>query len=274
MILSWQEAAALATTLAVLGFLPASRSGRPGWRGATAVAREAALIAGLYALWQLAGTLSVMRVNGAIGRGRWLWSVERLLPLPRELTVQRWALPHPLVVQASNVYYLAVHGPALIAFLIWMFFRHRDRYATWRNTIAITTGACLALQLIPVAPPRLLSGIGFVDTAQQYHQSVYTKLGSGMADQLSAMPSVHVAWAVLIALAVIRISTSRRRWWVLVHPALTMVAVTVTANHFYLDGIVAVAILALALRLQRAARAVMVRVHPPELVPEPAVVGV
>ncbi len=210
-----------------------------------------------------------MRMDGAIGRGRWIWSAQRFLPLPRELTVQRWALPHPLFVQAMNVYYLAVHGPALIAFLVWLFFRHRDRYATWRNTIAITTGACLAMQLIPVAPPRLLPALGFVDTGHLYNQSVYTAIGSGMADQLSAMPSVHVAWAVLIAVAVISISTSRRRWWVLAHPILTVLAVTVTGNHFYLDGIVAVAIMLLAMRLQRTVRLAVRREPEPVVVPEP-----
>jgi uncharacterized membrane protein len=266
MFLSWPAAAVVAMVLTALGFAP--RPDRPSWRGAAAVAREAALVVGLYGLWQLAGTLSVMQMDGAVGRGRWIWSVQRYLPLPRELTVQRWALPHPWFVQATNVFYLAVHGPALIAFLVWLFFRHRDRYATWRNTIAITTGACLALQLIPVAPPRLLPGLGFVDTGHLYHQSVYTTIGSGMADQLSAMPSVHVAWAVLIAVAVIGTSTSRRRWWVLAHPILTVVAVTVTANHFYLDGIVAVAIMVLAMRLQHAVRVAVRRQPEPALMRE------
>jgi low affinity Fe/Cu permease len=89
-----------------------------------------------------------------------------------------------------------------------------------------------------------------------------------MADQLSAMPSVHVAWAVLIALAVVGTSTSRRRWWVLAHPIATIVAVTVTANHFYLDGIVAVAIMALARQLPRVVRSAMRRSPEPVLLSE------
>jgi hypothetical protein len=64
------------------------------------------------------------------------------------------------------------------------------------------------------------------------------------------MPSVHVAWAVLIAIAVVRVSTSPRRWWIVVHPIVTIWAVTVTANHFYLDGVVAVAVLLLVMRAQ------------------------
>ena len=56
---------------------------------------------------------------------------------------------------------------------MWIFLRHRDQYPPWRNVIAILTFGCLAIQLIPVAPPRLLPELGFVDTAHLYGQSVY-----------------------------------------------------------------------------------------------------
>jgi len=101
------------------------------------------------------------------------------------------------------------------------------------------------VQMVPVAPPRMLPG--FVDTALAYGQSIYGPFGSGVADQLSAMPSVHVAWAVLIAFFVVRASPSRWRWLVVAHPVITMLAVVATANHFWLDGVVAAAIVAVAL---------------------------
>jgi hypothetical protein len=68
------------------------------------------------------------------------------------------------------------------------------------------------------------------------------------------MPSVHVGWAVLIGVVVVRIGTSPWRWLVLIHPALTIFVVAATANHFWLDGIVAVALLALAMAGQWATR--------------------
>ena len=95
-----------------------------------------------------------------------------------------------------------------------------------------------------MAPPRLLPELGFVDTAHLFGQSVYgAVVGEGSFDQLSAMPSVHVGWAVAIGLAVVLVSTSRWRWLVLAHPIITIYVVVVTANHWWLDGIVAVAIL-------------------------------
>ena len=229
-----------------------TRPVRPFWVGAAAFAREAALIAGLYSLWQLAGSLSVMQVDGALDRGRAIWDFQRAIHLPSELAVQAAALPHEWLIKASNVYYAGAHAPALGIFLVWLFLRHRGRYPAWRNVIAILTFACLAIQLIPVAPPRLLPELGFVDTAHLFGQSVYgAVVGEGSFDQLSAMPSVHVGWAVAIGLAVVLVSTSRWRWLVLAHPIITIYVVVVTANHWWLDGIVAVAILLVGLAIVR-----------------------
>ena len=112
--------------------------------------------------------------------------------------------------------------------------------------LVLLTAGWLAIQLIPVAPPRLLPQLGYVDTAARYGQSVYNISGISV-DQLSAMPSVHVGWALLVGWAVITVSRSRYRWWVLIHPALTVFVVVATANHFWLDGIVAAGLLVAAI---------------------------
>jgi len=78
---------------------------------------------------------------------------------------------------------------------------------------------------------------------------VYGAVGTGISDQLSAMPSVHVGWAVLVGLAAVLFGTSKWRWVVVAHPVLTIAAVTVTANHWWLDGIVAVVLLVAAAAL-------------------------
>ena len=93
--------------------------------------------------------------------------------------------------------------------------------------------------------------LGFVDTAILYHQSVYGRIGTGIASQLSAMPSVHVAWALLVGFGAVMVSSSRTRWFVLAHPIVTVLVVVATGNHFWLDGIVAAALLAMALFAQR-----------------------
>jgi hypothetical protein len=260
MMLSWSQAAVLAMFLAGLGLL-VRPAGRHWLVVATAVCRETALVLALFSFWQLAGQVSLLRLTAARGHGLWIWHVERTLHFPSEVTVQRWFLPYPAIIKFFNVYYATVHFPALIIFLIWCFFRHREHYPSVRNTVAILTAACLLIQLIPVAPPRMFGNLGFVDTALRYGQSVYGAVGSGFADQLSAMPSVHVGWAVLIAVFVLRISRSQWRWLVLVHTGLTILIVTVTANHWWLDGVVAVMLLGMAMVAERWSRALIIRLR-------------
>ncbi|MHB8464533.1 MAG: phosphatase PAP2 family protein, partial [Acidimicrobiales bacterium] len=227
MWLSWSAAAVAAAILGVVG-LACRRAKSRVPSAAGAVAKETAIILALYAFWQKSSDFAVSRSGGAVDNALWVQRVERLMRLPSEASWQRWTLPHPLLVQALNAYYAVVHVPALIAFLVWLYFRHRDHYAKWRNIGAFMTGVSLIIQMIPVAPPRLMPGLGFIDTAVVYKQSVYGTGGIKIGPQLAAMPSVHVAWAVLIATAVIVASTSRWRWWILLHPALTTFAVVAT----------------------------------------------
>ena len=218
--------------------------------------REAALLFGLYALWQFAGSFTVMSTAGAVMRGQWLWHAERLLHLPSETAVQQPFLSHPLLVQAFNYYYDILHFPVLGICLVWLYVRHRDAYPSLRTTVALFTAASLLIQLVPVAPPRLLPGTGLVDTAIRYGQSVYSWNGGFDADEFSAMPSVHVGWALIVAIAVITVSRRRWRWLAAAYPAVTLLVVVVTANHFWLDGIAAALLVALVLTGQRAARGI------------------
>ena len=258
MWLAWDTAAYLAAALVVVS-VAVRLFRRRSLVVVADVAKEVAVILGLYAIWQRAGDLAVTKIAGAATRGRWIWHAERTLHLPSEVSVQQLVLPHPLLVEALNVFYAVVHVPALIIFLIWLYSRHRRDYPHWRNVGAVLTGASLLIQAIPVAPPRLLPQYGFVDTAAKYGQSVYGPQGIRIAPQLAAMPSVHVAWALLIAVAVIRTSTSKWRWLIVLHPAATTFAVVATANHWWLDGIVAAALLPLAFLICQAAHLLVAR---------------
>ena len=250
MWLPWPPAIAMALALWLAVWLTRATTDRRIVM-ARAFAGETALVLALYSLWRVAGTVSVWNVDGALGRGRWIWDLEQALHFPSELRLQQLVMDHPLWIQAANGYYAIAHVPAVIALLLWAFIRHRDRYPHLRNVLALLTGACLAVQLVAVAPPRMFPGLGFVDSGHLYGQSVYTAVGTGVSDQLSAMPSLHVGWAVLVGLTVVMVSTSRWRWLVLAHPVLTLIVVAATANHWWLDGVVAVAILAAAAVLDR-----------------------
>jgi len=248
-MLSWQDAIIVACCLAVVAAVIRYRWSR--WPG---VVTEAGLLFGLYGLWQFAGSFTVMSQAGAVSRGRWLWRAERILHLPSETSVQRLFLPHQVLIQAFNLYYDTLHFAVLGACLVWLYVRHRDAYPAIRNTVALFTGASLLIQLVPVAPPRLLPGTGLVDTAVRYGQSVYSWHGGFNADEFSAMPSVHVGWALIVAIGVITASRRRWRWLAAGYPVLTTLVVVVTANHFWLDGIVSALLVVLVLVVQRLVR--------------------
>jgi len=238
--------------------------------GSAAFARELAIVLALYAMWRVVGTISLVKVDGAIDAGQRIWDVERALHLPSERSVQQLFLHWSPIVQACNVYYASVHIPSMLLFLPWLWFFHRTRYPSVRNVVGLTTLFCLAIQLIPVAPPRLVPALHIKDTPALFGQTVYPSFGKSGPAQLSAMPSVHVAWAVIIGGTIVLVSSSRLRWLALAHPVVTMLVVVVTGNHFWLDGIVAILVLGFAIALEQGARAALSRRPPALAIPRDA----
>lgn len=261
--LPWQDAA-----FSAVGTAAATRVlGRKTTRAARAFVawtRELTIMFALYSLWQLAGDLSVGQPGGAIGRGRSIAKVESWFHLPSEASVQRLVIGDHELVRLMNYYYAGFHIAITGTCLVWVFARHRDRYPPVRNVLALATGASLLIALIPVAPPRLVPGLGIVDAGRLIGPTVYPPTVRPGLDQLSAMPSVHVGWAVVVAGAVIYTLRSPWRWFAVAYPACTTWIVVVTGNHFWADAIVELAICALALL---AVRMWMSRARVPVLVP-------
>lgn len=218
-------------------------------------AGEFALLSVLYGIWRLARALPLASAGGAVERARDIASLEAWLHLPSELTVQQFVLRHDSLADAATWYYATVHGPALLAFLVWLFVRHRDRYPTWRNVVALVTLGCLIIRFVRVAPPRFLPDLGFVDIAARVGFSVYPgDLSKGVSDQFAAMPSIHVAWAAIVSFGVVAASTSRWRWLFLLHLVVTVLVVAATGDHWWLDGVVAILLIGGALALDTAVR--------------------
>lgn len=201
MWLPWRYGLVLSVFFAVVALAAGRRQSRS--RNADLVAAvgwEAARVAVLYSLWQLAGRISLLQIDEAIRRGEWLYELERGMGLLDEKWLQDQLIGNDIIIQASNLYYAGAHVPAMGVFLVAMFLARRDDYPRWRNALVVVTGMCLAVQLVPLAPPRLVESLAIVDTPALHGQSVYTALGYEVAGELQAMPSVHVAWAAIIAL--------------------------------------------------------------------------
>ncbi len=216
------------------------------------VLRELPVLVVLYLVYQLGRVIAGEHATAAFLNAEQVWDAERWLHLPSEAAVQQWAWDWPGLIKAANGYYAAVHFPVTIAVLVWVFVWREAAYPWFRWALVIHTTLGLAGHLIyPLAPPRMLTHHGLVDSGVLFGQSVYTAPGTGIANQFAAMPSLHVGWAALIAVTVIATTTTRWRWLALAHPIVTMLVVVVTANHYWLDGVVALVLLAASLLVVR-----------------------
>jgi hypothetical protein len=258
---TWSQAA-LAAMISGLVAL-AIRRARPSRVGDIVgpAALEFAFVASLYSIWRMAKNLPLTQADGAIERARDIVAVQEFFHLPSELSLQRFVLDHDWLAWLASYYYAVAHVPALVIFLVWLYARHRDVYPHWRNALAILTAFCLFIRFVKVAPPRFLTDLGYVDVSAIHGIDVYGEAGTGVSSQFAAMPSLHVAWAAVVAFGALAASTSRWRWIGMVHLVLTMLVIAATGHHWWLDGIVALALLWVSLQLDTLGRRAVVGVR-------------
>ncbi len=240
---------------------------RPDAPARPPLVRELLLVAGLFLVYKFGRQLATGHTAEAFRNAHHVWEWERFLRLPEESTVQSLLLHGDTLIHVANTYYATVHFPATAAFLVWLYLRRPAHYVWARRILAALTGAALALHLLfPLAPPRMLgAATGLVDTARVFGPSVY---GPPATDQLSnqfaAMPSLHFGWALMVAIGLIVATRSRWRWLWLLHPLVTLTVIVGTANHYWLDVLVATALLGVALaviRLPHGPRSTVVHRH-------------
>ncbi|HEY1488332.1 MAG TPA: phosphatase PAP2 family protein [Micromonosporaceae bacterium] len=237
MWLPWQYAVWLSVVLAVIAVVLRIRTPPRRWQWLGDLAREGAIFAILYAVWQRVGGLTAHDTSYALSRGLWIAHFERAVYLPSEVSVQHLVLHSVLLIKAANWYYVLGHAPVMGIFLVWLYVRHRGEFGRWRTTLAVASILGELIQIMAVAPPRLTLP-GIVDTAHVYGPQVYSDGGAGFAPQLAAMPSLHCAWAITTGAAIFVVAKSRWRWIGPVHAVVTVLVVVVTGNHYWLDAIV------------------------------------
>jgi PAP2 superfamily len=212
------------------------------------VALELVVVGGLLLTYRAARVLTGHPGAVAFDNARALLLWERVLPLPYELHVQQLLLSSEAVTRLANAYYATVHFPLTGAFLVWLFVRSRPDYYRIRTSLAVLTGLAMAVHAaFPLAPARMLTGHGFVDTAAAYGPAVYgSPETDSLTNQFAAMPSLHFGWAVMVAVGAIRVGRWRYRMLWIAHPVITLLVIVGTANHYWLDAAVAGALVVLA----------------------------
>ncbi len=197
--------------------------------------------------------LAPLRVHAALAHGAAILRIERLLGIDPEHTLDRWLAAHHTVGLAVSDYYDNAHFIVTLGLLGWLWLRRADIYRPLRNALVLANVlAFVVFWLYPVAPPRMLHGFTDVVAATHAIGSWHTGALASAANQLAAMPSLHIAWAVWCTVVVWRIST--RRWLralAVLYPCVTAFAVLATGNHYVLDLLGGLATITLSLLLVR-----------------------
>ncbi len=214
------------------GALPQARS-----RARTRWWVEALTIAWLCWVYDAITNLAPLRLHAALAHGSDLLSAERSLHIDPERALDRWLAGHHTLGVLLSYYYDNAHFVVTLGLLGFLWWRRADLYASLRNALVLANVlAFVVFWLFPVAPPRMLPG--FVDVVAASHTvgSWHTGSLAGAANQLAAMPSLHIAWAVWCTLVLWQISA---RLWVralaVIYPCVTGFAVLATGNHYVLD---------------------------------------
>ena len=240
-------------SLAVFG-----RTGTPTRTGHSRSVRfvtEFSLLGALLALYLLLRYSMKGSVSDALDNAHHVVSVERSLGVFSEDSLQRLALNSRGVIRFLNGYYLFAHFTVTALFFAWLFIARPEGYARSRRTLIFMTAMALAIHAAyPLAPPRMIPDLGFVDTGHLYGLSPYGDAQEGLANQFAAMPSLHFGWALLVGWGALRFGRSKLRLLLIVHPLLTLAAIIITANHYWMDAAVALAIFATACSFDRMVR--------------------
>jgi PAP2 superfamily len=215
---------------------------------------EALAIVWLGWVYDAITNLAPLRLHTALAHAKEILSAEQTLHLDPEHSLDSWLVAHHSLGIALSYYYDNAHFIVTLGLLGYMWWQRADIYRPLRNSLVLANVlAFVVFWRFPVAPPRMLSGFTDVVAASHTVGSWHTGALASQANQLAAMPSLHLAWAAWCTLAIWRITTHR---WLralgVVYPFVTAFAVLATGNHFVFDifgGLATIALSVLIVRL-------------------------
>ena len=237
------------------------------WRPGLKDGAEVLLLAMALPLYYLVRGQVHQRVSEAIERGTNVVSFEKSLGIFWEAELQQSIIHHHWFVDFLNSFYLYGHLPLIGLLAVWLYFWHRPQYLLMRNAFLLSGAIALVIYInFPTAPPRLLPPhIGFVDTVFNQYGQERPLTPSFFVNQYAAMPSMHFGWNMLVGVA-LWLSTRNPflRALAVLMPLGMFTDIILTANHYLLDPILAIPVVALGLAITLGGRWFVLRVLSPE----------
>jgi len=220
-----------------------------GWAG---LARQLAVFIPFDLAYELSRAFAQGGEQTALRHGHDVVHAERVLGIYQEHAVQDWALDAPdFVMEVAKFTYFQCQFTITFGFVIWVYIWRHEAYALLRNCLFATFMLAVPGYIFyPTAPPRLLVSEHFIDpleTATLNQQGTLVKL---FGNPYAAMPSLHTATAILVGVTGVLVARhlAVRALWAF-YPALVIFSIVATANHFFLDAVAGVGVLAVAVTL-------------------------
>lgn len=180
--------------------------------------------------------------------GDQILAVERFLRIDIEHWVNHAVFKIGFLRDFFDFYYESFHFFVPLGVLAVLYVRRPADYRWARSALGFATlFALVGFWLYPLAPPRLMPGLGVIDTVhgvQDFSKPDYGTL-TALTNQYAAMPSLHFGWSLWCGLVIAILAP---KWWMkalgLLHPLFTVSAIVATGNHWTLDAVGGAAVVA------------------------------
>ena len=215
--------------------------------------QQIAIVLAAFGVYELARLLIEPNWTAAFTNARRVVDLERVLSLGWERDIQSWFLGLPELVRALNVFYFFGHFGLTAAFFLWLYFRDRDGFRTFRDGFLLATSISLVVHwLFPTAPPRL-AGVGLMDTLNVLSGiDIGSPTTSALSNPVAAVPSLHAGFAAGVGAGIYLFARRRPlRALGIVYPALVILTIIVTGNHFVFDAIAGLLVMLVGFGLAR-----------------------
>lgn len=229
------------------------------------------LFCGAYWVYRLVRGQVFDQSAAAFANARSIVDLQRTLHIFVEPDIQRWAMSAGWVDDIGSWMYLNTHFVVTTVTLAFIYLLRNEHFYWVRNMFMVAMAlALIGYVVFPTAPPRLMPGLGFVDSVSDFTGVSSDSDVNALFNPYAAVPSMHVGFALMLAIPMVRMT--RRTWakalWV-VYPLVVSLVVVVTANHWIFDAVAGAAV---AVVSAVAAQTIFARVRPAQWAwePEPA----
>jgi hypothetical protein len=205
------------------------------------VVRQVLLFMAAYQIYRLtrgfvnhpeAATTAFQHARDVIG-------IERTLHLFIEPSLQTFASGQQWLLDACAWMYINAQTSITLGALAWLYlFRNKSFYFVRNMFLVAFFVACIGYAVFPTAPPRFFPEWGFFDAVSDFTGVPQDSVTiSKLFNPYAAVPSMHVGFAMMISMPLMRLVKWRalKVFWA-IYPLIVVFVIVVTANHFLADA--------------------------------------